>query len=97
MSKYPEVYKDPQWEPARQECKRNANGLCERCKRKGLTKSGKIAHHKIWLTDKNKSDWNIAYNPENLEYLCNDCHEDEHDRSTGLQKFLVPPGVKNEG
>jgi hypothetical protein len=25
--------------------------------------------------------------------LCSDCHNDEHDRSTGLQKFLTPPSV----
>ena len=92
MAKHPEVYKDPNWPPARRECIRRANGLCERCKKKGKYKPGKVVHHKVWLTEENKADWNIAFNPRNLEYLCNDCHEDEHDRSTGLQKFLTPPG-----
>jgi 5-methylcytosine-specific restriction endonuclease McrA len=92
MARHAEIYQDPQWEPARQECRRRANGLCQRCKSKGKVKHGKIAHHKVWLTDDNKYDWNIAFNPDNLEWLCNDCHEDEHDRSIGLQKFLIPPG-----
>jgi 5-methylcytosine-specific restriction endonuclease McrA len=94
MAKHPEIYQDPQWKPARKECIRRAKGLCERCKKKDKVKKGKISHHKIWLTDENKTDWNIAFNPDNLEYLCNDCHEEEHDRSIGLQKFLTPPGVQ---
>lgn len=69
-----------------------SNGLCERCKKKGKVKPGKIVHHIIWLTDANKGDWNIAFNIKNLEYVCNDCHEEVHDRSIGLQKFLIPPG-----
>jgi len=91
MAQYPEVYKDKRWKPARKTVITRSNGLCERCKLKGKIKAGKIVHHKIWLNDDNKSDWNIAYNPKNLEYVCNDCHEDIHDRSTGLQKFLIPP------
>ena len=70
---------------------REPMALCERCIKKGKVKPGKIVHHKKWLTDENKQDWDIAYNPKNLEYVCNDCHEEEHDRSIGLQKFLTPP------
>ncbi len=92
MARYPEVYKDPQWKSTREYVIKRAHGLCERCSKKGKIKPGKIVHHKIWLTDENLNDWNIVYNPDSLEYLCNDCHEDEHDRSIGLQKFLVPPG-----
>lgn len=92
MARHSEIYKDAEWERVRQFVIVRANGLCERCKRKGITKPGKIVHHSKWLTDKNKDDWDIAFNPVNLEYVCNDCHEDEHDRSIGLQKFLTPPG-----
>lgn len=91
MARYPEVYKDKRWKPSRKTVITRSNGLCERCKKKGKVKAGKIVHHTIWLTDENKNDWNIAYNPKNLEYVCNDCHEEEHDRSIGLQKFLIPP------
>lgn len=91
MARHPEIYQDPQWEVARQECERRADGLCERCRKKNKFVPGKIAHHIIWLTDENKHDWDIAFNPDNLEWLCNDCHEDEHERTTGLQKFLTPP------
>jgi len=46
-----------------------ANGLCERCRVKGIIKPGKIVHHREWLTNKNKSNWDTAYNQENLECL----------------------------
>ncbi|MDP4144150.1 MAG: HNH endonuclease signature motif containing protein [Bacillota bacterium] len=91
MARHSDVYKTKEWKEARQYVLTRSNGLCERCKKKGKIVPGKIVHHKRWLTDKNKHDWDIAYNPDNLEYICNDCHEEEHDRSIGLQKFLVPP------
>ncbi|WP_412760916.1 HNH endonuclease [Paenibacillus validus] len=59
--------------------------------RKGRIKKGKDVDHIIELTDDNKHDWNIAYNPDNLQYLCTDCHNHKHDRSNGLQIFLTPP------
>lgn len=92
MAKFPEVYKNPQWNPARKECIRRANGLCEDCKSRGRIKPGKEVDHIIELTEENKDDWNIAFNPDNLQYLCSDCHNEKHDRSIGLQKFLTPPG-----
>lgn len=91
MAKYPEIYKTSEWKAARSYVITRSNGLCELCKKKGKIIPGKIVHHIKWLTDENKHDWNIAYNPNNLEYICNDCHEEEHDRSIGLQKFLSPP------
>jgi 5-methylcytosine-specific restriction endonuclease McrA len=91
MARHSEIYKKKEWYKARWFVISRSNGLCERCMNKGKIKVGKIVHHKKWLTDENKHDWNIAYNPENLEYICNDCHEEEHDRSIGLQGFLSPP------
>jgi len=93
MARHPDVYKNKQWEPVRQFVIIRANGLCEQCKDKGIIKSGKEVDHIIELTDANKHDWNIAYNPENLQYLCTDCHNHKSGRSTGLQDFLIPPGV----
>lgn len=49
-------------------------GLCERCHRK----PGKIVHHKIYLTRRNVNDPTITLNHRNLEYVCQDCHNDEH-------------------
>ena len=95
MAKHPEVYNRREWHKVRAAVFTRANGLCERCKKKGLVKAGKIVHHKEHLTNTNKKDWNVSYNIKNLELLCNDCHELEHDRTGGLAKFVNPPGVKD--
>lgn len=91
MARYPEIYKTKEWKQARKAVIVRAKGLCERCKAKKKIVKGKEVDHIIELTSKNKHDWNIVYNINNLQYLCSDCHNDKHDRSTGLQKFLYPP------
>lgn len=92
MARHPEVYQTKEWRQTRKAVIVRANGLCERCKPKGKIVKGKEVHHKIYLTEDNKTDYNIAFGLDNLEYLCADCHNNEHDRSTGLQGFLIPPG-----
>ena len=91
MGRFKEIYDDPQWEPARQEAIRRANGLCVTCFKRGIIKPGKEVDHIVELTEENKDDWYIAFNPNNLEYKCTDCHNEKHERSIGLQKFLIPP------
>ena len=49
-------------------------GLCEHCHRK----PGKIVHHKIYLARRNVNDPTITLNHRNLEYVCQDCHNDGH-------------------
>lgn len=48
-------------------------GLCERCG--GI---GKIVHHKIYINKKNIDNVNVTLNFDNLELLCQDCHNREH-------------------
>ncbi|RTE05500.1 HNH endonuclease [Paenibacillus whitsoniae] len=91
MARHPEIYASPEWEPARQFVISRANGLCELCWQKGTVKAGKDVDHIIELTDQNKHDWHIAYDPANLQYLCTDCHNHKHERSIGLQNFLFIP------
>jgi 5-methylcytosine-specific restriction endonuclease McrA len=68
-------YKSKAWLVARN-LKTNATlGKCERC---GAI--GEEVHHKIRLTTENVVDSNISINQENLELLCKDCHNDEHER-----------------
>lgn len=94
MARHPEIYATGEWKKARRFVIARDNGRCVQCKLLGVVRYGKEVDHIIELTDDNKHDWNIAYNPENLQYLCTDCHNDKHDRSTGLQKFLIPPELK---
>lgn len=37
-----------------------------------------MLHHIIYITNKNYQDDNIFYNTDNVEALCQDCHNKEH-------------------
>jgi len=71
-------YKSTKWEQCRLAyiASRIATdgGLCERCHRL----PGYIVHHKVYLTENNISDPLVSLNPDNLEYVCKPCHDDEH-------------------
>jgi len=49
------------------------NRICERCGR-----PADHVHHKVYLTAENYRDPDVAYNWENLEALCQACHNREH-------------------
>ena len=62
-------YNRKKWKEAAKAYKESVFGLCERC-----GKPGDHVHHKIELNRSNVNDPNIAYNFDNLELLCIDCH-----------------------
>ena len=49
------------------------NHICERCQDLAL-----IVHHKIELTPANINDPTIALSHDNLEALCQTCHNKQH-------------------
>ena len=78
-------YKSKAWHRTRSAYKNKVFGLCERCH--GV---GKIVHHKIHLTPENINDPAIALSFDNLEYLCQDCHNREHRcNTTGTRDGLI--------
>jgi len=66
-------YKSAAWLKCRAAYIQSVFGLCEKCGRPGW-----IVHHKIKLTPGNINDPNVTLNWDNLEYLCQDCHNREH-------------------
>jgi 5-methylcytosine-specific restriction enzyme A len=68
-------YHSKEWIQGRDAYIRSVFGLCERC-RNGTP--GYIVHHKIPLTPQNIHNQNITLNPDNLIYLCKNCHEAVH-------------------
>ncbi len=66
-------YKSKAWEKCRAAYIIKVHGFCERC-----DKPGKIVHHKTWLTPQNINDPNVTLNHNNLEFVCQDCHNEEH-------------------
>lgn len=71
-------YKSKSWQQCRSSYISSVGGLCERCLNKGRYVPGKIVHHKDYITPININDTNITLNHDNLEYLCQDCHNKEH-------------------
>lgn len=92
-----DFYKSDAWKRARKIVIARSNGLCERCLAAGLHKPGYIVHHKTYITPGNINDPNITLNTDNLEYVCEDCHNKEH-KSKGPERYrfdtngnLLPP------
>jgi 5-methylcytosine-specific restriction endonuclease McrA len=90
MARHKEIYQTAEWEKVRQYVVARDNGLCQECLRHGKITAGREVDHITALSNDNKSDWGIAYNPDNLQLLCDSCHQDKHNRSIGLQKFIMP-------
>lgn len=73
-----DFYKSAAWKRARQTVIKRANGLCERCRAAGLYRPGVIVHHKDYITPENIHNPGVTLGLDNLEYLCEDCHNKEH-------------------
>lgn len=74
------------WKDTRAAYKKSVGGLCERCLKKGLYKPAVIVHHKCYIGPDNINDPKVTLSWENLEALCRDCHEAEHDKSNRRYK-----------
>lgn len=71
-------YKSKIWQQCRDGYILSVNGMCERCLIEGKHIPGWIVHHKTWLTPTNINNPEISLNWNNLEYVCQDCHNKEH-------------------
>ena len=67
-------YNSKRWKDIQRIYKQMKFGICERCGRP----NGTIVHHKVYLDETNINNPDIALNPNNLELLCQDCHNHEH-------------------
>lgn len=75
-------YKSPAWLAARELKIMSVYGLCERCGQIGIE-----VHHKERLTVENVRDTSISLNQDNLELLCRECHNQEHERFSNKVRF----------
>lgn len=72
-------YKSDSWKKCRAAYIKYRGGLCERCYAQGIVKAGKIVHHKHYITPDNINNPLITTDFNNLELLCKECHDSEHD------------------
>lgn len=85
-------YKHADWIKCKNSYLISVNYLCERCLAKGDVVPAKIVHHKIHLNQDNYQNPEIAYNFDNLEALCLDCHNKEHFGDNTPRRFNIVDG-----
>lgn len=66
-------------------------GLCERCLKGGEIEPAKIVHHKTYLRPENIDDPRVSLNWDNLEALCQDCHNREHHGRRRKRRYRYGP------
>lgn len=71
-------YKSKRWLDCRAGFLASKQNLCERCSTDDNPTPATIAHHKEYLTPQNIHDPDISLSWDNLEALCQDCHNKEH-------------------
>ena len=71
-------YKSRAWLRCRSAYISKVGGLCERCLARGYFVPGYIVHHKEYIDLDNIKDPSILLSFDNLEYLCEKCHNQEH-------------------
>lgn len=69
-------YQSNEWKTLRAVKLSQSGYLCERCKAKGKTVLAVDVHHIVPIS----VDWSKRLDINNLECLCVDCHNDEHNR-----------------
>lgn len=60
--------------------KKHGGVICEKCGKLIVNPIDIHAHHKKELTLDNWTDYNISFNPSNIELICHACHDKEHHR-----------------
>lgn len=66
-------YKSKEWKKCRDSYFKYKLGICERC-----GANGDIVHHKNYIHPGNINNPEVTLNWENLEVLCQKCHNKEH-------------------
>jgi hypothetical protein len=98
-----DFYNGRPWRLTRAAYAREKHWICERCGGPapvGLELEGDggnrddgrprgIVHHRVHLTPENIGDDRIAYGFDNLELLCQACHNREHRRSGAISEGLT--------
>lgn len=90
-------YLSEEWKNTRAAYLISQDYICERC-----GEPAKIVHHKKYITRENIHDANITLNQENLEALCQDCHNKEHHKCRAASRYLfdkdgvILPPIKNK-
>ena len=90
-------YASKEWRDLRQLLIIQRGGKCERTGKVFVDTSKLIGHHKIALTPENINDANISLNPDNIEIISLDVHNQEHKRFGYAQQVYIVWGSPLSG
>ena len=79
-----EFYRSAKWQKVAEAYRKSKHYICERC-----GQPANVVHHKTRLTPMNVSDRDISLSFDNLELLCRDCHEMEHNRKEKISRKIM--------
>ena len=82
-----EFYTSRTWQKVAAQARAVQHNECQRCRAKGIYKPCEVVHHKKYV----KMFPELALNVDNLECLCFECHEEEHERAFGCTKEPLTP------
>lgn len=71
-----DFYSSKAWLRCRKSFLNSKMHICERCQNKNG--AGNIVHHRTYITPDNINDPNVTLSWDNLECLCQACHNREH-------------------
>ncbi|MEC6747344.1 HNH endonuclease signature motif containing protein [Marinilactibacillus sp. XAAS-LB27] len=80
------LYKTQRWKKLRPVIIARDFGLCQECKRRGITTRGNIVHHIVEA----REDLTLFWNEDNLEVSCDSCHNKDHPERSGGKKKTKP-------
>jgi len=86
-----DFYRSKQWENLltvlrNERVDSSGNIICEHCGKPIIKKYDCIGHHKIELTEKNYTDYNISLNPDNIALVHHRCHNLIHNKLSYSQR-----------
>lgn len=77
-------YNSKQWQECRLSYLKSKGYICERCGELATT-----VHHKEHINANNIDNPNILTNFDNLEALCHECHNKEHERFKNKSRYNI--------
>lgn len=88
-----EFYKSTAWKRCRDAYMRYRGGLCERCLTEGKYVPADIVHHKDHLTMSTYKDPEKAFGFDNLEAVCQACHNQIHSNKPSRRWVFTTEGL----
>lgn len=99
-----QFYNSTAWRECREAFLKSKGYLCERCTTPDNPVVADIVHHKVHLTPKNINDPYVTLAWDNLEALCQNCHNKEHHKKKRVARYyfgrdgkiVYPPQSEND-